>query len=112
MSNTVQESLSVRFARFHRNNPIVYSLFKQFAMRIVSRGLRKTSHWLIMNRIRWEMNVETYGDEFKICNDYFAFYARLFIVEHPQHSDLFKIKRMKPGNEPSAEWFSTLLHGR
>ena len=62
-----------------------------------------------MNRIRWELNVETHGDDFKICNDYFAFYARLFIIEHPDQGDLFTIKRMKPGNEPPPEWFHAIL---
>jgi hypothetical protein len=109
MSSIVQESLLEKFARYHRNNPLVYALFKQFAERLIARGLRKTSAWLIMNRIRWEINVETYGDEFKICNDYFALYARLFIAERPEHRDLFNIKRMKPGNEPSVDWLLTLV---
>lgn len=108
-NSATQENLLTRFARFHHENPVVYTLFKQFAMRIVQRGLRKTSAWLIMNRIRWEINVETYGDEFKICNDYFAPYARMFIAEHPEHRDLFNIKRMKPGNEPNPEWLLSLL---
>lgn len=109
MSSVAQESLLEKFERYHRNNPLVYALFKQFAERLISRGLRKTSAWLIMNRIRWEINVETYGDEFKICNDYFALYARLFITERPEHRDLFNIKRMKPCNEPRAEWLQSLL---
>lgn len=104
------EPLLEKFERYHRNNPTVYALFTQFAERLVARGLRKTSAWLIMNRIRWEINVETYGDEFKIGNDYFALYARLFIAEHPEHENLFNIKRMKPGNEPSREWLLSLLN--
>lgn len=112
MTSTAQENLLTRFATFHANNPVVYELFKQFAMRLAARGFRKTSHWLIMNRIRWEINVETYGDDFKISNDYFAPYARLFVAEHPEHRDLFRFKRMKPGNEPSVEWLLTLLPNR
>jgi len=35
------------------------------------------------------------GHEFKISNDHFAFYARLWITTHPQYRYIFKIKRMK-----------------
>jgi hypothetical protein len=98
-----------KFARYHRNNPHVYALFRRFTFAIIERGHRRTSVWLIMNRIRWEMTVETYGDEFKICNDYFALYARMFVVENPQHATLFKLKTMKAGNEPSIPWLQDLL---
>jgi hypothetical protein len=36
----------------------------------------------------------TTGDDFKISNDYIAFYARLWRARYPQHKDLFTIKRM------------------
>lgn len=98
-----------RFARFHRNNPEIYVLFKRFARMLISRGVNKTSAWLIMNRIRWEIEVETYGDVFKICNDYFAPYARMFLLEHPEHAGLFRTKRMKAGNEPKPRFLRSLL---
>ena len=98
-----------KFERYHTNNPHVYKLFKRYAFAIVQRGIRHTSVWLIMNRIRWEMTVETHGDEFKICNDYFALYARMFVVENPEHGGLFKLKAMKAGNEPSVAWLQNLL---
>ena len=36
----------------------------------------------------------TTGEDFKISNDYIAFYARLWKAKHPQHKDLFTTKRM------------------
>lgn len=63
-------------------------------MEAVERGRRKISHWLIINRIRWEVNIVTTGEDFKISNDYIAFYARLWKARHPAHKDLFNIKRM------------------
>jgi hypothetical protein len=109
MSTTQQNMLLTKFERFHRTNPMIYDMFKRFATRLRERGARRASAWLIMNRIRWEVNVETYGDDFKICNNYFALYARLFVTEHPEQLGFFKFKQMKDGNEPSVEWLRALL---
>jgi len=48
-----------------------------------------------MNRMRWETALQTTGDEFKIRNDFIAYYARLFMAYHPEHEGFFRIKRMK-----------------
>ena len=81
--------------RWHKLNPHVYDLFKQFTFEAVDRGHERFSHWRVMNRIRWETSIDTVGDEFKIRNDYIAYYARLFMSEFPQHNQLFRIKNMK-----------------
>lgn len=79
---------------WHRANPDVWRHFERFSMEAVRNGRRKISHWLIVNRIRWEVAIVTSGDDFKISNDYIAFYARLWRALHPAHADLFNIKRM------------------
>jgi hypothetical protein len=81
--------------KWHKLNPHVYDLFKQFTFEAVDKGHERFSHWLVMNRIRWETSIDTVGDEFKIRNDYIAYYARLFMCEFPQHNQLFRIKKMK-----------------
>jgi hypothetical protein len=68
---------------WHKKNPHVYELFKRFSMQAINRGHRNLSAWLIVNRIRWETSVETQGDDFKINNDYIAYYARLFMHTIP-----------------------------
>ena len=79
---------------WHKANPKVWLYFEKFALEAVGRRVKKISHWLIINRIRWEIYFETEGGEFKISNDYIAFYARLWKAKHPQHKDLFNTKRM------------------
>jgi hypothetical protein len=39
--------------------------------------------------------VETKGDDFKISNDFIAYYARLFMAYNPQHEGFFKTRPMK-----------------
>jgi hypothetical protein len=79
---------------WHKGNPHVWQLFERFAYEAVNKGRTRISHWLIINRIRWETNIVTTGEDFKISNDYIAFYARLWKAKHPQHKDLFTTKRM------------------
>jgi hypothetical protein len=80
---------------WHKKNPHVWALFEKFSREAVGRGRKKISHWLIINRIRWETSIVTTGCDFKISNDYIAFYARLWIALYPDHKELFNVKKMK-----------------
>jgi hypothetical protein len=80
---------------WHRANPHVYELFKRFTMQAINRGHRNLSAWLIVNRIRWETSIETTGDDFKISNDFIAYYSRLFMHDHPQYKGFFRTKTLK-----------------
>lgn len=78
----------------------VYDLFCKFTLQAIQAGVKKISHWLIVNRIRWEVEIETKAVnpedfKYKISNDYIAFMARDFIKDYPEHSEIFNIKQMK-----------------
>jgi hypothetical protein len=79
---------------WHKANPHVWEHFERFSLQAVRAGHKRISHWLIVNRIRWETSIVTKGGDFKISNDYIAFYARLWRVRHPEYKDLFTIKQM------------------
>jgi hypothetical protein len=79
---------------WHNANPAVWDYFEKFSLDAVRRGTKKISHWLIINRIRWEVYIVTTGKDFKISNDFIAFYARLWKLRYPQHRELFNTKRM------------------
>ncbi len=80
---------------WHKANPHVYELFKRFTMQAINGGHRNLSAWLIVNRIRWETSIETKGDDFKISNDFIAYYSRLFMHDHPQYKGFFRTKTLK-----------------
>jgi hypothetical protein len=86
--------------KWHKLNPNVYELFKKFTFEAIDKGHTRFSHWLVMNRIRWETSIDTVGDEFKIRNDFIAYYARLFMHEFPEHNEIFAIKKMKEDTTP------------
>lgn len=79
---------------WHKENPEVWEMFERFTFEAIEAGHTRLSPWLIINMIRWETTVRTTG-EFKIKNDYIAYYSRLFMALHPEHDGFFKTKRMK-----------------
>jgi hypothetical protein len=80
---------------WHLSNPHVWSLFERYAFEAISSGRKNYSHWAILQRIRWNYEIETRGGEFKISNDYIAWYARMFAAKHPEHRGFFRLKPLK-----------------
>lgn len=86
--------LKQKWWEWHKKNPHVYELFEKFTFIAINKGHKRLSAWLIVNRIRWETSIETSGDDFKISNDFIAYYARLFVAYHPEYEGFFQLKRM------------------
>lgn len=90
-----ETTLLNRFTDFDTKNPQVYELFVRFTFEAIKRGHKRLSAWMIANRIRWETTIVTANCEYKISNDYIAFYSRKFMKDYPQYNGFFKIKEMK-----------------
>ena len=80
---------------WHKKNPQVWQKFEEYTLQAIASGRKNYSQWAIINRIRWNAEVETKGGDFKISNDYISFYARLFHVRYPQYEGFFKTKPFK-----------------
>jgi len=90
-------SIDERFARFHAANPHVFTLFLRFANEARSRG-RKTSAKAIIERLRWELVVET-DEDFRINDHYTSRYSRLAIETDPTFADFFETRTLKRSRE-------------
>lgn len=89
-------TLADKFAEYDASNPGIYFLFKRFANDLISLGRKKISASLIIERIRWEVNISTQSnDVFKVSNNHTAFYARKFMSEFPEHGDIFRTREQK-----------------
>ena len=98
-------ALQGKFDKYHKLNPHIYVLFDKFAKRLLENGYKTASPWLIMNRIRWEVNVETVaGMGFKIPNGFFGLISRMWQKSNPQHKGFFRTKKMK--HEKENEWIN------
>jgi len=96
--NVLEKELNQRklaWWEWHKNNPQIWKKFEEYTLQAIASGRRHYSHWAIINRIRWNEEIETRGGEFKISNDYIGFYARLFHAKHPDYNDFFRLKPLK-----------------
>ena len=86
--------LEAAFAKFHAENPHIYELFKRFAWEAIRAGRRKFSARMIFHRMRWYTNVETNDPNFKINNNHSPYYARMWMVDHPEYPGFFNIREL------------------
>lgn len=78
--------------KFHEENPHVFELFKAFCADLRNAGRKRYGAKAIVERIRWHLDVETKGDQFKINNNFPAFYSRLLMIEDPSFVDFFQTR--------------------
>lgn len=87
------------FGKYHKANPVVWEHFKKFAMEIRATKRKRYSAWTIINRIRWEHDIGVHSEDFKINNNYIAFYARILIHTNPEFKDFFELRALKKPRE-------------
>jgi len=80
------------FKKFHQENPQIYKLFVKFTHLAIGKGHNRLSSEMIINRIRWETEVETNDPCYKINNDYKPFYSRMFMAEYSQYNNFFNTR--------------------
>jgi len=80
-----------RFAVYHAKNPHVYVLFKKFAFAAAAEKQMYSAD-AVLHRMRWFTDIETTGDQFKINNNYAAYYGRLFMADFPRHAGFFRTR--------------------
>ncbi len=62
-------------------------------MRFASEVARNRSRFgsrAILERIRWETNINSNHETLKIPNAYSAYYSRLFEIDHPRFDGMFQ----------------------
>lgn len=84
-----------KFKEYDRNNPHVYAEFKRLAQEMKSTGRKKCSAELIINKMRWDYNIETIHDDFKISNNFKPIYARLLVYREPKFDGFFDFKGLE-----------------
>lgn len=80
-------SLQTDFEMFHKEHPGVYRDFCRLALEAVDRGFGRVSSDFLLHQIRWDSD-----RRLKLNNNFSAYYARMFIREHPRHAHLFELR--------------------
>ena len=90
--------------QFHREHPAVWTLFCEFTQDRIARGFKNYSVKAIFERIRWETD-QSYADscsqDFKINNNFPAFYARRWMKLHPEHDGFFRTRKQVSEDQPA-----------
>tara|TARA_R100001086_G_scaffold240621_1_gene166881 strand:- start:78 stop:446 length:369 start_codon:yes stop_codon:yes gene_type:complete len=94
-ASTRLDEMRSQVKAFHSEHPEVWDLFVRFTKEILRRGFKHYSVNAIFERIRWEVDTVGRNDqyEFKLNNNYRAFYARRFMRMYPQHDGFFRTRR-------------------
>tara|TARA_B100001750_G_C15512334_1_gene604524 strand:- start:594 stop:926 length:333 start_codon:yes stop_codon:yes gene_type:complete len=82
------------FIDFHRANPHVYDRIVELTFRRKDAGWKRGSMKQIFEVIRWEYDLKTTGD-FKLNNNYTAWYARLVMERNPSLDGFFQLRKAK-----------------
>jgi hypothetical protein len=76
-----------------KQNPAVWRMFEKYTLDAIASG-RKLGAKAVMERVRWESEIER-NQEFKVSNNWTAYYARVFAIKHPAHRRYFDFKAVK-----------------
>lgn len=93
MSDTRYDEMREQCEAFHKQHPEVWELLQRFSAEMKSRGFQHYSINGIFERIRWEKDIGGNGEtQFKLNNNYRAFYARRFMRMYPEYEGFFRIR--------------------
>jgi hypothetical protein len=89
------EPMKRAFKKFHADNPWVYDEFKKLATQMKNSGRKRYSAEAILQVLRWHMDLQTTGVEFKISNNFRSMYARLLVYNNPEFKGFFVMHGIK-----------------
>ena len=68
---------------------------REIALRTKRAGAKRWSIWSIANVLRWQYAMENEGGDFKLNNNFLAYYARLLMETTPELRGFFETRGMK-----------------
>jgi hypothetical protein len=82
-----------KFLQFHAANPFVYEALRGLVLEALAKGYIRWGIGGMYEILRWRGSLVTVGDEeFKLRNDFRAFYARLLIANGDAPENFFALR--------------------
>ena len=103
-------SMTERFERFHTDNPHFYAALVDLARRYITRtGRTIVGMQRLVEVARFDLDLRAKTDEeFKVNNDFAAYYSRLIMWQEPDLAGVIPIRR-----SPEADaWITSIKNGR
>ena len=92
MTTILDAAIAFKFEKWVLDNDELVKSFIKFALIAKSKGHKKISAWLIVNRVRWETEIVGNGCDYKINNNYISHLSRKVMREVPELEGFFTIK--------------------
>jgi hypothetical protein len=90
------EGHRARFEWFPQNNPHVYRNLRALALGMKrQRGKKRVGIKMLYEVLRYQYDIQTTGQEFKLNNNYTAYYARLLMAQEPELAGLFEVREIR-----------------
>lgn len=93
------ESIYDAFVRFHAENPHVYVDLVRLARQAKRRDVSKIGIGMLFEVLRWGRLLQTRGDDFKLNNNFRAYYARMIMLREPDLDGIFELRQLHAGRE-------------
>ena len=91
----VGASIQERFEEFHRSNQWVLTELEKLARQMIDAGRTRLSIETLVGRIRWDYDLTTTGDPFRVNDHYTSRYVRLMIERNPSWDSVFTTRRLR-----------------
>lgn len=105
------KTLEQEFNEFHAENPRVYEFVNKLAREAINAGHNKFGIATIWEVIRWEVVTKTKDLNFKMPNNHRAYYARLWMKEHPEHGEFFRTAELRSLTHPRTDRYGRTEEG-
>lgn len=89
------------FLGWHTKNPQVWKMFESVALEAIQNGIERWGAKGIAEVVRWRLSIEKKG-EFKLNNNFPAYYARVFALKYPRHKEFFEFREVRGLREKEA----------
>jgi hypothetical protein len=85
------------FREFHATNPEVFRRLVSLTFELKHRGHQKVGIGMLFEVLRWQHMMETVDrhSDFKLNNNYRAYYARLIMENYPTLDGIFEIRELR-----------------
>lgn len=86
-----------RFEAFHQRNPRVLTELERMTALMVRRGRKRIGIKMLFEVLRWNyyLTTDDPDSEYRLNNNYTAYYARLIIARHPEWGDVFVLRETR-----------------
>jgi hypothetical protein len=101
----INDNIQVRFLKFHKDNPEVYTMLVKLARQVKDTGRTKYGIETLFARLRWHYSFETTTDDgFKLNNSHTSRYARLIMEQEADLKGFFHTRQIcrAPGRQRAA----------